>query len=82
MQRMARKTGDLTIRLDRKTRARIDRLAERRLGKKRSTGTFLKMLALSAVERDERAADLVSMLRDLPPDPEGADEIARRRRED
>lgn len=82
MQRMARKTGDLTIRLDRKTRARIDRLAERRLGKKRSTGTFLKMLALSAVERDERAADLVSMLRDLPADPEGADEIARRRRED
>jgi hypothetical protein len=82
MQRMARKTGDLTIRLDRKTRARIDRLAERRLGKKRSTGTFLKMLALSAVERDERAADLVAMLRDLPPDPEGADEIARRRRED
>jgi hypothetical protein len=79
---MARKTGDLTIRLDRKTRARIDRLAERRLGKKRSTGTFLKMLALSAVERDERAADLVSMLRDLPPDPEGADEVERRRRED
>lgn len=82
MQRMARKTGDLTIRLDAKTRAKIDRLAERRLGKKRSTGTFLKMLALSAVERDERASDLRTMLRNLPPDPEGAEEIARRRRED
>lgn len=82
MQHMARKTGDLTIRLDRRTRARIDRLAEKRLGRKRSTGTFLKMLALSAVERDERASDLRAMLRDLPPDPEGADDIARRRRED
>ena len=83
MQCMAtKKTGDLTIRLDRKTRARIDRLAERRLGRKRSTGTFLKMLALNALERDDRAEELVAMLRDLPPDPEGADEIARRRKED
>lgn len=82
MQRMAKKTGDLTIRLDAKTRARIDRLAEKRLGRKRSTGTFLKMLALSAVERDERASNLLEMLRDLPPDPEAAEEIARRRRED
>jgi hypothetical protein len=82
MQRMARKSGDLTIRLDARTRARIDRLAEKRLGRKRSTGTFLKMLALSAVERDERASSLLRMLRDLPPDPEGAEEIARRRRED
>lgn len=83
MQRMAaKKTGDLTIRLDRKTRARIDRLAERRLGRKRSTGTFLKMLALSALEREERAAGLRTMLRKLPPDPEGAEEIARRRREE
>ncbi len=83
MQRMAtKKTGDLTIRLDRKTRARIDRLAERRLGRKRSTGTFLKMLALSALERDERASELRTMLRDLPADPEGAEEIERRRRED
>jgi hypothetical protein len=79
---MAKKSGDLTIRLDPKTRAKIDRLAEKRLGKKRSTGTFLKMLALSAVERDERASSLLEMLRDLPPDPQGADEIARRRRED
>ncbi len=82
MQCMPKKTGDLTIRLDRKTRARIDRLAERRLGKKRSTGTFLKMLALAALERDERAEGLAAMLRDLPPDPEGADEIMRRRKED
>jgi hypothetical protein len=83
MQRMAsKKTGDLTIRLDRKTRARIDRLAERRLGRKRSTGTFLKMLALSALERDERSDELRAMLRDLPPDPGGAEDIARRRRED
>ncbi len=83
MQRMAtKKTGDLTIRLDRKTRARIDRLAERRLGRKRSTGTFLKMLALSALERDERASELRTMLRDLPADPAGAEEIERRRRED
>lgn len=82
MQRMAtKKTGDLTIRLDARTRARIDRLAERRLGRKRSTGTFLKMLALSALERDERAGELAAMLRDLPPDPEGAEDIARRRKE-
>ncbi len=79
---MARKTGDLTIRLDRATRARIDKLAERRLGRKRSTGTFLKMLALSAVEREERASDLRQMLRNLPADPDAAEEIARRRRED
>lgn len=82
MQRMAKKTGDLTIRLDRKTRSRIDRLAERRLGRKRSTGTFLKMLALSALERDERASDLRETLRNLPADPEGAEAIARRRREE
>jgi predicted transcriptional regulator len=84
MQRMAitRKTGDLTIRLDRKTRSKIDRLAEKRLGRKRSTGTFLKMLALAAVERDERASELRAMLRDLPADPRAADEIARRRREE
>ncbi len=82
MQHMARKSGDLTIRFDRTTRAKIDRLAEKRLGRKRSTGTFLKMLALSAVEREERASELRRMLRDLPPDPDAADEIARRRRED
>ncbi len=80
MQHMARKSGDLTIRLDRATRAKIDRLAEKRLGRKRSTGTFLKMLALSAVEREERASELRRMLRDLPPDPDAAEEIARRRR--
>lgn len=79
---MARKTGDLTIRLDRATRAKIDKVAERRLGRKRSTGTFLKMLALSAVEREERAAELRQMLRSLPPDRHAAEEIARRRRED
>jgi predicted transcriptional regulator len=79
---MARKTGDLTIRLDKATRAKIDKLAERRLGRKRSTGTFLKMLALSAVDREERAAELRQMLRDLPADPDAAEEIARRRRED
>jgi hypothetical protein len=77
-----KKTGDLTIRLDRKTRARIDRLAERRLGRKRSTGTFLKMLALAALERAERGAELSAMLRALEPDPEGADDIERRRKED
>lgn len=76
------KAGDLTIRLDRATRAKIDRLAEKRLGRKRSTGTFLKLLALSAVERDERAAGLRKLLRALPPDPSAAEEIARRRLED
>ena len=79
---MAKKSGDLTIRLDKATRARIDRLAEKRLGRKRSTGTFLKMLALAAVEREERASELRQMLRSLPADPEAAEEIARRRRED
>ena len=78
---MARKTGDLTIRLDRATRTKIDKLAEKRLGRKRSTGTFLKMLALSAVEREDRAAELRRMLRDLAADPDGAEEITRRRRE-
>ncbi len=82
MQHMARKTGDLTIRLDKATRAKIDKLAERRLGRSRSTGTFLKMLALSAVERDEHASELRRMLRALPADPDAAEEIARRRRED
>ena len=82
VQHMARKTGDLTIRLDRATRAKIDKLAERRLGRKRSTGTFLKMLALSAVEREERASELRQMLRDLPADADAAEAIARRRRED
>jgi YgiT-type zinc finger domain-containing protein len=38
---MARKTGDLTLRLDRATRVKLDKIAERRLGRKRSTGTFL-----------------------------------------
>lgn len=79
---MARKTGDLTIRLDKAVRAKIDKVAEKRLGRKRSTGTFLKMLALAAVEREERATELRRMLRSLPPDPEAAEEIARRRRED
>ncbi len=79
---MARKTGDLTIRLDKATRAKIDKLAERRLGRKRSTGTFLKMLALSAVEREGRASELRRMLRNLPAEPDAAEEIARRRRED
>jgi hypothetical protein len=40
------------------------------------------MLALSAVEREERASELRQMLRGLPADPEAAEEIARRRRED
>jgi hypothetical protein len=79
---MARKTGDLLIRLDPAARAKIDKLAEKRLGRKRSTGTYLKMLALSAVEREERATELRRMLRRLPADPIAADAIARRRRED
>jgi hypothetical protein len=79
---MAKKTGDLTIRLDRATRAKINKLAEKRLGRKRSTGTFLKMLALSAIEREERASELRQMLRNLPADPDAAEAIARRRRED
>lgn len=79
---MAKKTGDLTLRLDRAIRAKLDKIAERRLGRKRSTGTFLKMLAVAAVEREERSSELRQMLRNLPPDPEAADEIERRRRED
>ena len=79
---MARKTGDLTLRLDRATRVKLDKIAERRIGRKRSTGTFIKMLALAAVEREERSSELRQMLRNLHADPEAADEIARRRRED
>jgi hypothetical protein len=79
---MARKTGDLTLRLDRATRVKLDKIAERRLGRKRSTGTFLKMLAVAAVEREERSSKLRQMLRTLPADPEAAGEIERRRRED
>ena len=74
---MARKSRDLTIRLDRTTRAKLDTVAEKRLGRKGSTATFVKMLALSAVERDERASGLREMLRSLPCDPEGADAITR-----
>jgi hypothetical protein len=40
------------------------------------------MLALSAIERDERASELRAMLRELEPDPEHADEVARRRRQE
>lgn len=79
---MARKTGDLTLRLDRATRAKLDKIAEKRLGRKRSTGTFLKMLALAAVEREERSSELRAMLRNLPVDREAAEEIERRRREE
>jgi hypothetical protein len=61
---------------------KLDKIAERRIGRKRSTGTFLKMLALAAVEREERSSQLRRMLRNLPPDPEAADEIEKRRRED
>ena len=82
MQRMDRKTGDLTLRLDRATRVKLDKIAERRIGRKRSTGTFIKMLAMAAVEREERSSELRQMLRRLPKDAEPADEIARRRRED
>jgi len=79
---MARKTGDLTLRLDKATRRKLDKIAEKRLGRKRSTGTFLKMLAVAAVEREERSTELRQMLRSLPADPQAADEIERRRRED
>jgi len=80
--RMARKTGDLTLRLDRVTRVKLDKIAEKRLGRKRSTGTFLKMLAVAAIEREERSSELRQMLRSLPADPEAANENERRRRED
>ncbi len=79
---MARKTGDLTLRLDRATRAKLDKIAEKRMGRKRSTGTFIKMLAVAAVEREERSSELRQMLRSLPADPKAAAEIERRRRED
>jgi len=37
---------------------------------------------VAAVEREKRSSELRQMLRSLPADPQAADEIERRRRED
>lgn len=79
---MARKGADLTIRLTREQRARLDRLARKKLGAGRSTGTWVRRLALEAAEREARAEELLRRLERLPAAHEHADEVDRRRRED
>jgi predicted transcriptional regulator len=79
---MPGKTSNLTIRLTAEQRTRLDRLAERKLGSRRSTGTWLRRLALEAAEREERAAALLRSLARLPAARDHADEVARRRRGD
>jgi hypothetical protein len=77
MARAQAKTGDITIRMDSGTRAKIDRLAERR---GLTTGALLRMLGLEMVDREETAARLVKKLYEMEPDEEGADELEQRRR--
>jgi predicted transcriptional regulator len=79
---MAPKTANLTIRLTAAQRTRLDRLAEKKLGSRRSTGTWLRRLALEAADREERAEALLRRFARLPPAREHADEVERRRRED
>ena len=76
------KTSDLTIRLTREQRAKLDRLARKKLGTGRSTGTWVRRLALEAAEREARAEALLRRLDRLPAAGEHADEVDRRRRED
>ena len=80
MQHMKRaKTGDLTIRMNLETRAKLDALAKRR---GLTTGALLRSLGIAAADREKAAAALVRELERLEPDEEGAEELARRRRED
>jgi hypothetical protein len=79
MQRMARaqaKTGDITIRMDPLTRARIDRLAER---KGLATGQLLRTLGLETAERYEAADRLRRALDEMEPDDESTAPVKRRR---
>ncbi|MBI3186012.1 MAG: hypothetical protein HYZ28_28075 [Myxococcales bacterium] len=57
-------------------------MAEKKLGAKRSTGTWVRRLALEAADREQRASELLRRFAQLPPAPEHADEVERRRRED
>jgi predicted DNA-binding protein len=62
MQRMARaqaKTGDITIRMDTATRARLDALAKRR---GLSTGALLRSLGLEEAERQGLAERILRQL--------------------
>jgi predicted transcriptional regulator len=79
---MARRSANLTIRLTREQRAKLDRLARKKLGAERSTGTWVRRLALEAAEREARAEELLRRLERLPAAHEHADEVDRRRRED
>ena len=79
---MARRSANLTIRLTREQRAKLDRLARKKLGAERSTGTWVRRLALEAAEREARAEDLLRRLERLPAAREHADEVDRRRRQD
>jgi len=76
---MARKGAD---RLTREQRAKLDRLARRRPGAGRSTGTWVRQLALDTAERETRARELLRRLERSPAAHEHAGEVERRRRED
>ncbi len=79
---MARRSANLTIRLTREQRAKLDRLARKKLGAERSTGTWVRRLALEAAGREARAEELLRRLERLPAAHEHAGEVDRRRRED
>jgi predicted transcriptional regulator len=69
--------GDITIRMDAETRARLDALAKRR---GLSTGAMLRALGLADADRAEAAERLRAELARLEPDEEGAAELAALRR--
>jgi len=77
-----RKSVDLTIRLTPTQRRKLDRTARKKLGSRRSTGTWVRSLALEAADREERAQDLLRRLARLPAAHAHADDVERRRRED
>jgi predicted transcriptional regulator len=69
MQRMRRaKTGDLTIRMDPGTRAKLDALAKRR---GLTTGALLRSLGVEAADREKATAALLRELERLEPDEDG-----------
>ncbi len=81
MQRMARahaKTGDITIRMDPETRAKIDQLARR---KGLATGQLLRTLGLETAERYEAADRLRRALDEMDDDDAAAPTTKRRRAE-
>ncbi len=71
MHRMARaktKAGDITIRMDAATRAKLDALAKRR---GLTTGALLRSLGVEAADHEKATAALLRELERLEPDGDG-----------